>query len=465
MMHRFCAAILFGATLLSAQLPDFRPPSPLFGAVLRNDTKTIKELLAAGAKPDEHKFFGLPALIMTAMQGNREAAVAMLEAGADPKSVDRYGSTALMFAAGGERPDAALVDELVRRGVDPNTVNRLGETALTWAARRGDHDMVARLKDAGASDATAIKSSVERAVASLQKSGPQFIKVSGCTSCHHQSLPQMVYGAARKRGYAVDAATAEKEMKMMLAVLKPMKEPIAKGLDLPSPGITLSYALMGMHSEGYGQDEYTDVMVKAIKRTQLPDGRFPILPFRPPMEASSITGTALSIRAMKLYDRDGAEATRRAQQWLLQTEPVSTEEVNMKLLGLAWSGADRKAIEKAAAAVMANQRQDGGWGQLPGIESDAYATGQSMFALQEAGVAASKHALARGTSYLLRTQLPDGTWHVRTRSNPVQELKESGFPHGRDQWISAAGTSWAALALANTQPELPVLTQVTQVTQ
>jgi hypothetical protein len=269
----------------------------------------------------------------------------------------------------------------------------------------------------------------------------------------------MVYGAARKRGYAVDPATSAQEMKMMLAIIKPMKEPIEKGLDLPSPGITLSYALMGMHAEGHAPDEYTDVLIKAIKRTQLPDGRFPILPFRPPMEASSITGTALSIRAMKLYDKNGADSIRRAQQWLMTAEPNTTEELNMKLLGLAWSGAERKVIERAAAAVVANQRQDGGWGQMPGLESDAYATGQSMFALQEAGLANAGDPIARGSAYLLRTQLADGTWHVRTRSNPVQELKESGFPHGRDQWISAAGTSWAALALANSQPELPMITQ------
>ena len=154
MTQRFCALILLGASALFAQIPDFRPPSPLFGAVLRNDTRSIKELLATGAKPDEHKFFGHPALIMSVMQANGEAARALLDAGADPNATERYGSTALMFAAGGERPSADLVDELLLRGVDPNAANRLGETALTWATRRGDTAMVARLKAAGATFST-----------------------------------------------------------------------------------------------------------------------------------------------------------------------------------------------------------------------------------------------------------------------------------------------------------------------
>jgi len=41
---------------------------------------------------------------------------------------------------------------------------------------------------------------------------------------------------------------------------------------------------------------------------------------------------------------------------------------------------------------------------------------------------------------------------VRTRSFPFQPYKESGFPHGKDQWISAAGTSWAAMALSLALP-------------
>jgi hypothetical protein len=55
----------------------------------------------------------------------------------------------------------------------------------------------------------------------------------------------------------------------------------------------------------------------------------------------------------------------------------------------------------------------------------------------------------------MRTQFPDGSWLVRTRSYPVQPMKDTGFPHGRHQWISAAGTSWAAMALALSLPPAP----------
>ena len=50
--------------------------------------------------------------------------------------------------------------------------------------------------------------------------------------------------------------------------------------------------------------------------------------------------------------------------------------------------------------------------------------------------------------FLLNTQFADGSWFVKTRAIPLQPPLEIGFPHGRDQWISAAGTNWATMALA-----------------
>jgi hypothetical protein len=82
------------------------------------------------------------------------------------------------------------------------------------------------------------------------------------------------------------------------------------------------------------------------------------------------------------------------------------------------------------------------------MESDAYATGEALYALHEGGgVPANDPAYRRGVEYLLKSQAKDGSWHVKTRSLPIQPYFESGFPYGHDQWISSAGTSWAAMAL------------------
>jgi len=83
--------------------------------------------------------------------------------------------------------------------------------------------------------------------------------------------------------------------------------------------------------------------------------------------------------------------------------------------------------------------------------SDAYATGEALYALNTSGsMDASDPVYQKGLKYLLRTQAPDGTWHVKSRSIWIQPYFESGFPYGHDQWISAAGTAWATMALSVT---------------
>jgi hypothetical protein len=53
----------------------------------------------------------------------------------------------------------------------------------------------------------------------------------------------------------------------------------------------------------------------------------------------------------------------------------------------------------------------------------------------------------RGVEFLLRTQLDDGSWYVRSRAVKLQPYFQSGFPHDHDQWISTAATSFAVRAL------------------
>jgi hypothetical protein len=92
------------------------------------------------------------------------------------------------------------------------------------------------------------------------------------------------------------------------------------------------------------------------------------------------------------------------------------------------------------------------------LEPDAYATGLSLIALHEAGIRVDDRVYRRGVSFLLTTQYPDGAWLVRTRAFPVQPYLESGFPFDRHQWISAAGTAWAAQAIARTLPDIEAKT-------
>ncbi len=120
--------------------------------------------------------------------------------------------------------------------------------------------------------------------------------------------------------------------------------------------------------------------------------------------------------------------------------------------GALWM-AHTGSAQSAEQALVAMQRPDGGWSQMPSTTSDAYATGQALFTLHLAGrMPATDPVYRKGVDYLLKTQAADGTWHVKTRAIWLQPYFESGLPYGRDQFISTAGTAWAAMALAAAAP-------------
>ena len=264
----------------------------------------------------------------------------------------------------------------------------------------------------------------------------------------------MAVAAARKAGVRVDENTARRQQNIVVKNLEDWRERMLRGTAPPGAIDTAGYILLGLGAENRQPDTATEATAYYLAGRQLPDGRWPIITHRPPIEASDFTVTATSIRGIRLYaPKTGRarydSAVERAAAWLRQARPNRIEERAFQLLGLAWAGDRKEMLQSAVSALLAEQQPDGGWAQLPGMPSDAYATGEVLVALQEAGGVSSKHdSVARGIQFLLRTQLEDGSWHVRTRSVPSQPLFDSGFPHGPDQWISAAATNWATTALA-----------------
>ena len=103
----------------------------------------------------------------------------------------------------------------------------------------------------------------------------------------------------------------------------------------------------------------------------------------------------------------------------------------------------------AANELIALQRADGGWAPRPYLQSDAYATSQSLWVLSDTGtLPATDPAYRRGLQFLVKTREKDGSWHVTSRAPKFQPYFESGFPYGHDQWISSAATARAVMVLA-----------------
>jgi hypothetical protein len=288
----------------------------------------------------------------------------------------------------------------------------------------------------------------------LQQTDVSFLRKSGCVSCHHNSLTAMTVAAVRRSGLPVDEDVARRQLRTIGDYIEGWRERVLQGMGIPGDADTVSYILLGLAAESYPRDEATDALARFVKKQQAPTGQWRINSYRPPIESSDFEVTAVSMRTLQVYAPKGKtvaydQAVSRAAAWLARAVPASTEDRTFQLLGLHWSGAKRDAIQNAARTLAREQRSDGGWAQIPSLSSDAYATGQALVALRESGAfEASDPVYTRGVRFLLNTQRADGSWLVKTRALPIQPHFESGFPHGPDQFLSAAATNWATLALA-----------------
>lgn len=436
--------------------------SPLMAAANGGHLHAVKLLLELGADVNAHTKRDQTALGFAAAKGAEDVVRVLLEAGATVNEQDSRGYSPLMYAAYSEAMPAGVVSLLLEKGAKTDVTGE-GETPLSLAGKRGDNE-VARLlgvreavrKSAGIAPLPARRgertpsAAVEKAVALLEMQSPTFVKTGGCNSCHNQTLPAAAVALANQRG--IPAPKQLTQIPLEVLERGPERSMI---MNVIGPG-SVGFEMFGYSETRRPADEYTDSLFHYLKAVQYPDGHWPANGNRPPLAFDDFIATAMGARALADYApatelADTSKRLERAARWLEAAVPSSTQERTFQLLGLAWAKADPLAIKRAAAALAATQRHDGGWSQLPTMGSDAYATGEALYALHLAGkMDPADEVYRKGVKYLLRAQASDGSWHVKTRSLPFQPYFESGFPYGEDQWISAAGTSWAAMALAFT---------------
>jgi ankyrin repeat protein len=428
---------------------------PLAAAVAMGCPECFEMMLPQAEAPDLN-----PALAVATILGDQRAIDLLLKRGAQASP------TILQFAALSPTPiPAATIQTFLSRGADPRSKTSFGLTNLDFARRQGNDGLVKILLEAGIREespvpatpepkpAGSVRAAVERAIPPLQRCDAAFLDRAGCVSCHNNSLTAMTVSEARTRGFRVNEQIASSQLRKISAFLQDNSERGLENEGLPGGIDTVSYVLLGMAAEKYPSDAITDAWARYARNSQSADGRFKCRTVRPPLETSDLQVTAATIRSLLAYAPKSLQteyrgAVDRAVRWLERAEPASTEDHVFQVLGLTWGGGSRETIRKTASQLLALQRSDGGWGQIPQLASDAYATGQALVALRQSAIIAPDNAqYLRGVQYLVQSQLEDGSWLVRTRSPSFQPYFDSDFPHGHDQFISAAATNWAVMAL------------------
>jgi len=470
--------------------------TPLMMAAARGNIEAIRLLIERGAQVNARDGAGETALMAACTSGNVGAVRLLIENGADVKVKSKRNETALgfaatsgvqasvelllakgadvnvrnlrgysplMFAASSDTIPAGIIRLLLDKGADVSFTSDFDEPAIALAAKRG-HTEAARLLGAGTlspkDNATTsvipvsvryqtIPTRVRDSLALLEKQSNTFIQTAGCNSCHSQSLPSAVTGLARDYGL-----TAIKKFPQLPATMRPPAEQLMDFV-IVSPSIAWELFDAGMNHAP--RTHVTDAIVRYLMASQTAEGAWRIPESRrPPMTSGSFQTAALAIYAMKNYAPEAEKAScekaiARSVAWLEKATPVTNQDHAFRLLGLSWGDGSATMIREEAKSLAALQRADGGWSQLPAMASDAYATGEALYALGSAGgMEITDPVFRKGVDYLMSTQAGDGSWHVKTRSIWLQPYLESGFPYARDQFISTAGTAWATLALTLT---------------
>jgi ankyrin repeat protein len=309
-----------------------------------------------------------------------------------------------------------------------------------------------------------VRDAIRRALPVLQKSASAFVAKRSCVSCHHNVLSLLAFYMARNEGFEIDSnvlgAVEDKTYRGLRSPTALDDAIQAKTLNDPTPDE--SYLLMAAGARGTPPDLTMEVYARRLARWQR-DGHWVTSDFRPPHSSSVFTATATAVRAIGMYMPNELSSERdavfeRARRWLAATPPHSTEDASFRLMGLVWSGAGASETDAARRDLIAMRKPASGWPELPSYPPDAYSTGEAIFALHEARTPVADAAWRGGLKFLLSTQAIDGTWRVRTRMlSPAEVSPEyftTGFPYGKDEYLSYAGSSWAAMALLASLPEV-----------
>ena len=312
-----------------------------------------------------------------------------------------------------------------------------------------------------ADDAPPIRDAAARGVAAIQKAQSTWYTANKqvCASCHHQYQPALAFRAAREHGVPVDETVARADAAKAFTFAD-----IDRAIQYQyviEPAMDDAYRMVAAHAAGIPSNLGAAVYARLLISRQNRDGDWDGFHQRPPSSYSRVTMAALGLRAVQLYHHPSqkaaaASAVAQARKFLESREPRATEERVYKLIGLKWAGAERSTLQRLARELKAAQRPDGGWGALPGRETDVYATAQALVALREGGVGEIDPDWRRGLDYLLKAQAADGSWRLVSRLNPPAPLSppyfDAGYPEGHNQFISMTAASWAVMALSYALP-------------
>jgi hypothetical protein len=306
----------------------------------------------------------------------------------------------------------------------------------------------------------------------MQIESAAWLNTRKCAACHHVPMPLWALSEAERQGYAIDKKfvvdTTESLLgsrdKLLASKIFPNPadppDPRPQGRGLNMGLAFLAVAVQSMSSLEKGQKQSLKLIAEEIVNKQQPDGSWEFFATlrRPPINESQTTDAAWIIMALEGETGPDAPESQRAAlskaiAWLdaAKITDIHQDKV-LKVLMAARSAKPPETMQSTIEELFALQRADGGWSQtVPELKSDAFATGQTLYALSLAGYTAERPEIQRAIDFLVATQKPDGSWPMISRSTPDGKPGSSKLLTP----IICAASSWATLGMARLVPKRP----------
>jgi hypothetical protein len=308
-----------------------------------------------------------------------------------------------------------------------------------------------------------VRRAVGRGLDFLRADAAKWRKERQCATCHHGTMTVLAYTEAKRRGYAVAAETLADTVTWTRERLKDIDKPRD-----PRPGwkmVNTPAMYLALLAQGVPEQQAVSAadlgrIAGHLVRHQEADGSWawssaPAANRPPPFFESDEVATLLAYLALGPHvpadpsaKSEFRDAREKAAAWLAKTMPTgTTQAAALRLLVRVRAGEPADTVRADTDRLLGRQNNDGGWGQLDGAASDAYATGQVLYVLNLAGVNSDRAEVRRAVAFLVRTQKDDGSWPMVRRSHPGVTPSNNVVP------ITYFGSAWATIGLARAAPK------------
>jgi hypothetical protein len=309
------------------------------------------------------------------------------------------------------------------------------------------------------------KEVMNRALGFVASDAVAWRKKFGCATCHHGAMTVWALTEARQQGYPIDEAllsefTRWTREQFLHRVAEP-KDPMPGWNTVSIAG--MYFGVMSLNLPVLSREEVEQLSLHLATR-QKSDGAWQMPPpanGQPPTWESRETIAMLGALAWENTapsDPNESATVQAALEKLVAWQrdahlPDTTQAAALHLMLDLRQAAPAGQIQSDVTSLLSRQNADGGWSQIKDIPSDAYATGQSLWALSFAGLAKDRPEITRAVSFLVSTQRPDGSWPMTPRDHEGAKPNPKRFAVP----IIYFGSAWGTIGLLRSVPATSML--------